>query len=156
MMKREIGLKEHALMCALAAALCSTSWARADEVVETTICEIVADDAKFEGRVVSVSATAHSSYHGDWLDDRGCPYVGIALRLPPVESWRDEMERLGRAMNHGTGPSLAATGRFIGRIVLYPGDKEHPLEDMPMTILDLRDVHDLVVGPETCCGLGPP
>jgi len=137
-------------------ALCSPSWAKADEIVETTICEIITDDAKFGGRVISVLATAHTSYHGDWLDDQSCLRRGaIALRLPPAEKWRGEMKRLGRAMNHGFGPQLAATGRFIGLIVVYPGDK-NSFEDMPLTILDLHDVRDLVIGPETCCGLNPP
>lgn len=150
-MEREVRFSARALMWTLAGglAICSPSWAKAEEIVETTICEIVADDTKFEGRVVSVFATAHTSYHGDWLDDQSCPRSGIALRLPPVENWRGEMKRLGRAMNHGTGPSLSATGRFIGRLVLYRGDKEHPLEDMPLTLLDLHEVRDLVIAPET-------
>jgi len=130
------------LLLASVLALSASSWAKEEAVVETTICEIVTDNAKFEGRLVSVFATVSVDYHSRALIDQGCL---MYLRILSGDGQSADVKRLDRALARIWSQPVSVTGKFIGRVIVHPGDKDHPLEDMPATILELHDLRELVI-----------
>jgi hypothetical protein len=111
-----------------------TSCAGVEKPLNTTVCTIVADPARFLGQTVTISASWEMSYHYTFLEDDKCPKVGIGLLISEdARERKDVKDFLEGAYEKPwvDGGRRGEIGSFTGRIRRNSGE-------IPYLELDLQ------------------
>lgn len=88
---------------------CALAQSSSDEVVDTTLCDIVKAPQQFKGERVRIRAWLWSDPHKSWITEAGSPEIGKVCGWVPVE------------FEHGTNlAGSTAFVTFIGRLISVP------------------------------------
>jgi hypothetical protein len=126
--------------------LAASTWATAENPIKATLCAIVSNPLKFDGKLVQITAFYESDgiEHSILTDDANCKW-GIAPIFPEKLAGEDDLGKAVRADHPGTlGKVISAT--WVGVFRYHPGQ-------VPRWVIRIHQMSDFKFTCVSCPGL---